>query len=186
MAPLFIRDDQLGPLLRLEPHALEGVVLDELDSADLKVILRTGLSIIITFCHPRPFSCFVYLSEMIITLHFLHKNLFRIFFFWEKSRLEIIPDFHDWLRSWSRLKWLLVRSSIVKTTSFHNFANAVVCLPSWMQILFRADQSEAADDQWEAGSLGGCVATLLCNAFCLKYWDFWSSPQVWSGLRSSQ
>ena len=68
-------------------------------------------------------------------------------FFLEKSRLEIIPDFHDWLRSWSRLKWLLVRSTIVKTTSFHKFANAVVCLPSWMQILFRADQSEASDDQ---------------------------------------
>ena len=147
MAPLFIWDDQLGPLLRLEPHALEGVVLDELDSADLKVILGTLLSVIITFCHPRPFSCFVYLSEMIITLHFLHKNLFRIFFFWEKSRLEIIPDFHDWLRSWSRLKWFQVRSSIVKTTSFHNFPNAVVCLPSWMQILFRADQSEASSDQ---------------------------------------
>ena len=29
--PLFIRDDQLGPLVWLEPHALQGVVLDELD-----------------------------------------------------------------------------------------------------------------------------------------------------------
>ena len=105
-------------------------------------------------------------------------------FFLEKSRLEIIPDFHDWLRSCSRLKWLLVRSTIVKTTSFHKFTNAVVCLPSWMQILFRADQSEASDDQWEAGSLGDCVASLLCNAFCSKYWDFWSSPQVWSLDRS--
>ena len=73
MSPLFIRDDQLGPLLGLEPHALEGVVLDELDSGDLKVNLRRGLSLIITFCHPRPFSCFIFKSEMVFTLHFLHK-----------------------------------------------------------------------------------------------------------------
>ena len=30
MSPLLIRYDQLGPLLRLQPHALQGVVLDEL------------------------------------------------------------------------------------------------------------------------------------------------------------
>ena len=31
VSPLLVRDDQLHPFLRLQPHTLQGVVLDEVD-----------------------------------------------------------------------------------------------------------------------------------------------------------
>ena len=38
MPALLIRYDQLGPLVGLEPHALQGVVLDELNPGIIEII----------------------------------------------------------------------------------------------------------------------------------------------------